>query len=162
MFLRRAGAAQAGLRPVRIAPQTSNSRFDSTDGGTARGLQNDTFTCECKGMLSNLLSREASYHIDFMPFTSRNAGLVEKSSPSFNGWRLDLRSCETNTTLVEETSFSRSLTVPRSSDGRIHSRPALKKRYYSSLQVIGLLRAWVERSNDPEQHCRNRSRGRDR
>ena len=65
------------------------------------GHQNDTSNPNCKGMLSNLLLREASYHIDFMAFTSRNTKLGGKSSTVFNGWRLDLRSCETNTTLVE-------------------------------------------------------------
>lgn len=80
MFLRRAGTVGAGLRPVRIAPQSSNSRFVSTDGGTARGHQNDTSNLKCKGMLSNLLQREASYHIDFTTFTSRNTELGRKSS----------------------------------------------------------------------------------
>lgn len=79
MFLRRAGAVGAGLRPVRIAPQTSDLRFVSIDGGTAKGHQNDTTNAKCKGMLSNLLPREASYHIDFTTFSSRNTELGRKS-----------------------------------------------------------------------------------
>src|SRR6185437_15680253 len=89
MFLRRAGAARAGLRPVRIAPQTSNSRFCSTDGGTARGHQNDTSNPKCKGMLSNLPQREARYHTDFKAFISRNCSRVSFPPHFGDDWRLD-------------------------------------------------------------------------
>lgn len=37
-------------------------------------IKNDTSNPKCKGMLSNLVQREASYHIDFRAFISRNHG----------------------------------------------------------------------------------------
>lgn len=43
--------------------------------------KNDTSFPKCKGMLSNLLQREASYHIDFKTFNSRNTELELKLGP---------------------------------------------------------------------------------
>ena len=81
MFLRRAGTARAGLRPVRIAPQTSNLRFVQLTGEPQGPAKNDTSGRKCKGMLSNLLEREASYHIDFKTFNSRNTELEVTLGP---------------------------------------------------------------------------------